>query len=451
MQSLTAILFILANLVGPNTRDNKAYVGSLSGVEVTAARYAAQDTAWRGLIWMPAVEVVAPRFQGRSHTGRSTMPVTEVAVQEYTKDHKDMQQNDKPRILQALYVQDEKDIDAQTDLKVAELEVFSAIPSAMTFSGDYQLAEGDTIDEDVTVTGGNAQINGVISGDLAVMGGTVDVTGSVSGDVVVLGGNLDLSGLIDGDAAVFGGNIKNRGNINGDLNVIGGTVYLDSGSVVTGDISMVGGTVERNEYSQVLGKVESVEIKALEKVLPRISRAFRLPQMIPGSHVFPRAMFIGMLVVLFLLNMLVLLIFPNATINIAEKIQQNVWASFGLGIAIQILFVPLIVLFAVSIIGIPLIILLPLALFLATLFGTTALSLVVGERVIHGFKWQIENQVGKFSLGWLAIMLIPIVVSLIGPPLFVIGLVIVYIATTIGVGGVIYTLIKRRKTAAPKK
>lgn len=158
-----------------------------------------------------------------------------------------------------------------------------------------------------------------------------------------------------------------------------------------------------------------------------------------------------MLLVLFLLDLLVMLIFPQATVNIAEKIQQNIWASFGLGIAIQILFVPLIILFAVSIIGIPLIILLPLALFIAILFGTTALSLVVGDRVIQGFKWQVQNQVGKFSLGWLATMLIPIVVSLIGPPLFVIGAIIVYIVVITGVGGVIYTLIRRKKTTAQKK
>jgi hypothetical protein len=272
----------------------------------------------------------------------------------------------------------------------------------------------------------------------------------IDGDVAVLGGNLDITGVIEGDAAVFGGNIKNRGTIDGELHVIGGTVYLDSASVVTGDISMVGGTVERHENAEVLGKVESIEIKALEKILPRISRAFRFPRVLPGADVFPRAVFIGMLVVLYLFNILIALIFPNAVDRVKQKIEQSIWASVGLGIVMQLLFVPLIVLFAVSIIGIPLIILLPLAVFLATLFGVSALAISAGERVCKGFNWKVESPLGRLSLGWLAIMLIPILLILIGPPVFVIGFVIVYVAMTIGLGGVIYALFRRTPKAASK-
>ena len=283
------------------------------------------------------------------------------------------------------------------------------------------------------------------------MGGAVDVNGTVTGDVAVFGGNLELNGYIDGDAAVLGGNIRNKGTIDGDLHVIGGTVYLDSASAVNGDVSMVGGTVERHENAVVLGKIESVEIKVLEKVLPRISKAFRLPRMVPGAEAFPRIIFIGMLVVMFVLNIFVILLFPRATSNIAEKIQQSVWACVGIGIAFEILFVPIIVLLAVSIVGIPLIILLPLAVLLGTLFGMTALSLIVGDRVVSGFKWKVESDIGKFCLGWLAIMLIPIVVTLIGPPVFVIGAVIFYIAITISLGSVIYTLMRRKKVTEAKK
>lgn len=267
--------------------------------------------------------------------------------------------------------------------------------------------------------------------------------------MAVFGGNLDLMGIIDGDAAVLGGNIKNRGTIEGDLHVVGGTVYLDSASVVVGNISMVGGTVERDTNAVVLGTIESIEIKALEKVLPRISKAFRFPRMLPGA-VFPRGVFIGMLVVLYLFNVLVLLIFPNAVERVKVKIEQSVWASVGLGIVMELLFVPLIVLLAVSIIGIPLIILLPLAVFVAILFGVSALSLTAGDRVCKGFNWKVESQLGKFSLGWLAIMLIPIVLILIGPPVFIIGFVIIYVVMTIGLGGVIYTLIKRKAVEAKK-
>ena len=446
MQGLTTILLIVAALAGQISADSYAYIGTLPAVEVTATRYADEDIAWSGL--MPAVEVTAPRYENEDIAWSGMLSVVNVVAERVSDIG--LNTTSEPRNRQAVLVADVKEPDFELDMQVADLKIFGVIPNAITFSGDYSLPAGDTIDEDVTVTGGNAQIEGVIIGDLAVMGGKVDVTGMVDGDVAVLGGNLDITGVIDGDAAVFGGNIKNRGTIDGELHVIGGTVYLDSASVVTGDISMVGGTVERHENAEVLGKVESVEIKALEKILPRISRAFRLPRMLPGAAAFPRAVFIGMLVVLYLFNVLVALIFPNAVDRVKQKIEQSIWASVGLGIVVQLLFVPLIVLFAVSIIGIPLIILLPLAVFLATLFGVSALSLSAGERVCKGFNWKVESQLGKLSLGWLAIMLIPIILILVGPPVFIIGFVIVYVAMTIGLGGVIYTLIKRTPKAASK-
>jgi cytoskeletal protein CcmA (bactofilin family) len=448
MQGLTIILLLVSTLVSQVPAYGDSYIGSLPAVEVTASRYAHEDVAWSGL--MPAIEVTAARYENEDIAWAGMLSPVQVIANKITGHDAPRSASPDPKAVQAILTSEIKEPDYELNMQVADFKIFGAIPGAVTFSGDYSLPSSDTIDEDVTVTGGNAQIDGVIIGDLAVMGGRVEVNGMVDGDVAVLGGNLDIAGLIEGDAAVFGGNIKNRGTIEGELHVIGGTVYLDSASVVAGDISMVGGTVERHENAEVLGKVESVEIKALEKILPRISRAFRLPTMLPGAQAFPRVVFLGMLIVLYFFNMLVALIFPNAVDRVKTKIEQNIWASVGLGLALQILFVPLIVLFAVSIVGIPLIILLPLAVFLATLFGVSALSVTTGERVSKGFNWKVESPLGKLSLGWLAIMLIPIVLILIGPPVFVIGLVIVYIALCIGVGGVIYALIRRTPDAAKK-
>lgn len=439
MQSLTTILILVTTIAG--------HIGELPPVEVTATRYASEDVAWSGL--MPAVEVTAGRYDREDIAWAGMVPGVEVTAERYYYDpaYEVSTAPDKPFYLQATLV-DEIDIpDFNLNRQISDLKIFGAILNAVTFSGNYHLLEGETIDEDVTVTGGNARIDGMINGDLAVMGGTVEVNGTVNGEVAVLGGNLEIIGVIGGDAAVFGGNIKNLGRIEGELHVIGGTVKLDSGSVVTGDISMVGGTVERDEHAVIEGNIESVEIKALEKVMPRISRAFRLPRILPGAKVFPRAVFLGMLVVLYLLNILVALIFPIAVDKVRMKIEQSVWASVGLGLAMQLLFVPLIVLLAVSIIGIPLIILLPLAVILATLFGLSALALTVGERVCKGFNWKVESKLGQLSVGWLAIMLIPIIAFVIGEPVFALGFVIIYIALSISLGGVIYTLIRR----APKE
>ena len=333
-----------------------------------------------------------------------------------------------------------------------------ATPCGKTYSGNLNVAAGDTVKEDMTVTGGNAQIDGVLDGDLAVMGGAAEINGKVDGDVAVFGGNLDINGTITGDAAVFGGQVHNNtnGNIEGDLAVIGGTVELDSGSAVKGDINMVGGTVDRDTNAVILGKVEAVEMKALEKLLPRISklgRTFKWSEKLPGSKSIPGIVGIAILLVAYVINLLALLIFPQAIDKVTDKIQSNTWASVGCGIGLQILFVPLVVLFAVSIIGIPLIPVFMLAIFVAALFGSASLSLIIGEKIIKGFNSQINNRIGTFTIGYVAIrfiMILGFILAIFGlpvPPVFVIGLTIIYVTITIGTGGVIYALIKReRKT-----
>jgi hypothetical protein len=103
----------------------------------------------------------------------------------------------------------------------------------------------------------------------------------------------------------------------------------------------------------------------------------------------------------------------------------------------------------VSIIGIPIIPLFILAVLVGHLFGSTAISMINGERMKKGFNWQIENRIGTFSLGWLAIMIIPILgailrdISILGPIVFALGLIIIYVTNTIGLGGVLYSLIKK--------
>ncbi|UCF71407.1 MAG: polymer-forming cytoskeletal protein [candidate division WOR-3 bacterium] len=441
MQNMILLVFAVAAIVNPLVADDYGYVGSLPEVEVMAVRYDEEDIAWSGLL--PGIDVTAPRYHAIERQTTGILQIEEKANFHPTPYL--------PATLEKkIEVYCERPRNAQMQIEISDLGIFSVIPGAVTFSGDYNLPQTDTIEDDVTITGGNARINGVISGDLAVMGGTVDISGIVEGDVAVLGGNLDLTGSIDGDAAVFGGNIKNRGTIEGDLHVVGGTVYLDSASVVSGDISMVGGTVERDEDAIVRGKVESVEIKALEKILPRISRAFRLPRMIPGGQAFPAAVFLGMLLVLYLFNLLIAVIFPRAVEKVDSRIEQNVWVSVGLGFALQILFVPLVIILAVSIIGIPLLMALPLAILLATIFGLSALSFTTGKRVCKGFNWNVESLIGRLSLGWLAIMLVPIVLILIGPPVFVIGFALIYVILTISLGGVIYALISKQKVAETK-
>jgi hypothetical protein len=323
------------------------------------------------------------------------------------------------------------------------------LTAAQTFGGDFTVETGDTVDEDVTVSGGNADIQGYIDGDLAVMGGKVEITGIVDGDVAVMGGSLELLGEIAGDAAVFGGAIVSKGKIGGDIFVMGGTVTLDSGSVVEGDIASIGGAVQRDSNAVVLGETSTVESEALEKYMPRIGKVFKLRNLMPRVRVFTGFMSTGPMIVAFLLSLLILVIFTKAIDRILGIIQNDFWVGVAVGIGSEIAFAPAVIFLVISIIGILPAILLGPAVFVAILFGFSGLAIVLGEKVCTSLKWKVSNRIGIFSIGWLALMIIPILAVLfswLGPfsvLLSVIAFIVIYVEITITLGAAVYAIFKK--------
>ncbi|MEO0161247.1 MAG: hypothetical protein ABIL39_00865 [candidate division WOR-3 bacterium] len=318
-------------------------------------------------------------------------------------------------------------------------------------AGDFSLKAGDTLWEDVSISGGNAFIEGVIKGDLVVMGGSVTLQGKIDGDVVVLGGALENYGTITGDGAVAGGSVKNCGRIEGDIAVAGGTVELDSGSVIEGDIAVIGGSVERSDYAIVKGEIKALDIGRLDKVMPKLSRLLKGRK---GVRTFYTGFLVGSLAALavcYILSLLSLLIFPRAIERIGMRIKKDIWIGIALGIGAEILFIPLILLFVISIIGIPIIPAFLIAFFMAFIFGLTAFAQVMGERLVQGLNWQVSNKIGLFTIGYLATVLVLLIgiilknTGFVGILIWLLGITIFYVASTIGLGSVLYALIKRRE------
>ncbi len=318
--------------------------------------------------------------------------------------------------------------------------------AAMSFGGNYTLKAGDTIRDDVNVSGGTANINGVIIGDLAVMGGEAFATGTVDGDVAVLGGNLYITGSITGDAAVMGGKIRHQGVIEGDVFIVGGEIKLDSGSVIKGTLGMIGGSVDQDSLAVIQGEVKSIGNEQLRHFMPRIFKAWRLGPHLHGLRIVSLMFGFAALVILFLLNLLILAVFPGAVNQINQQIQFKTWLAVALGVAVMILYLPVLLLFVVSIIGIPLIPLFILATGVALLFGLASLSGIVGEKISQGLNLKIQGRIGQFAIGWLALNLIPALgllllrTGFLGLLIFLFGVTIIFVVKIIALGAVILAL-----------
>ena len=82
----------------------------------------------------------------------------------------------------------------------------------VTFGREVRVGEHEAVEAVVTM-GGDAVIEGEVTGDVATMGGDVTVHGLVRGDVITMGGDIELrdGGRILGEMITMGGDVEHDG------------------------------------------------------------------------------------------------------------------------------------------------------------------------------------------------------------------------------------------------
>ncbi|MCB9810821.1 MAG: hypothetical protein H6779_01030 [Candidatus Nomurabacteria bacterium] len=118
---------------------------------------------------------------------------------------------------------------------------------------EVSIKKGVEVNDNLYVAGGNVTLAADIAGDLFAAGGNVLVTGKVSDDIALVGGSVTVLGDVGGDVRVAGGNILLTGDVGGELIVMGGSVLVSSDVTVNKDLILVGGQVTLD--GNVLGNV----------------------------------------------------------------------------------------------------------------------------------------------------------------------------------------------------
>jgi hypothetical protein len=266
----------------------------------------------------------------------------------------------------------------------------------------YTLAEGETSSEPVVVIGGSARIDG-----------------QVDEDVVVIGGGLRL-----GPKAVVRGNAV----------TVGGAVTLEPGASVQGSIDeavLWPGVTFDQDWSQWW------------PTLSLWGSVFRL------SFTMAVAVFLT-------------LVAPGWISNISSR---SAGASIVTGFAVEVLFVPVLaivsVMLIVSIIGIPLLLAIPFvlaALALLWVAGFTGVAVRIG-RALRGGGDVTRASVGDFLVGYAVIIGITVLgqllayglgwLSPVSWPMRSAGLMVEFVAWTIGLGAAVTSLFMERRVVPP--
>jgi hypothetical protein len=170
-------------------------------------------------------------------------------------------------------------------------------------------------------------------------------------------------------------------------------------------------------------------------------------------------------VVLLLLSLLVRLVAGRTVERIRAKAVEAPWMCALVGLAIELFFVPVLivvtVILAISIIGIPLLLLLPfvvLAFLLALVVGYTGVAQAVGEWIGGRAGRPAASPYFSVFIGVLLIQFIHVIAeffdSFSGFMFFfavmfgIVGFLVRYAAWTVGLGAVFLTAVRRSGSAA---
>ena len=287
--------------------------------------------------------------------------------------------------------------------------------------------------------------------------------GRRNGDRVRIGGDVTVEEgeVIDGDVVSVGGSVRVDGEVQGDVVSVGGSVSLGSHALVQGDVTVVGGPLHRDAGALVRGKAQEVSIGGLE--FGHWNWRRNPVGLWWGSTVGSALAFVGTIArvaVLCLLAALVVLFGRDYMERAGAVAATSALKAGAVGFLAQVLFLPLliitIVVLIMTIVGIPLLLLLPFALLaigVVGLIGFTGVAHGVGGLAASRFGWQAQNPYTVTIAGVLILML-PILLSRLaslgGGVLFpmtmalgIAGVVIEYLAWTIGFGAVALTRFRR--------
>lgn len=138
---------------------------------------------------------------------------------------------------------------------------------------------GQVIHHDYFAFGDSIEISGIVNGDVYAIGGSILIDGQVNGDLLAAGGEVTISGSISQDARIAGGRLTINGNIKRNLTVAGGNVDMTPAATVQGGVVGAGGNVHLGgvvEKSVFVGAGRLVVSNAIGENLRVAAGAIRL-------------------------------------------------------------------------------------------------------------------------------------------------------------------------------
>ena len=265
--------------------------------------------------------------------------------------------------------------------------------------------------------------------------GRVATRGSDKSSVTVGGKyTVEEGKTVDGNIINIGGDVIVKGTVLGSVWTIGGNIYVTSTGYIQEGAIAFSGKVKQDPG----GRIANLKF-AINESKPGPREAVTNPY---------RVMAVVFLIIYFtwlILSATFTSLLKNNVMRTAEMIEDNPWKSFVMGYLTYLLAFAALIALLVSILGIPLAIVgVPVALFACMILAVTALSNLIGQRILHTKEISIRSFLyGKLVLGGIPGLLFLVQAITGSVVVMVFSWIVIGIFVTIiipfGLGGVLAT------------
>lgn len=288
---------------------------------------------------------------------------------------------------------------------VAVLLIVAALPglaAAESRSGGVvTVGPDETIDGDLEAFGGTVVVEGTVTGDVEAFGGTVVIAGSVGGNVEAFGGTVEIDGTVDGDVEAAGGTvtITDDARVGGSLGAGASTVTIDGtiaeDAEVGGERITLGPNAEIGGDLTYDGQLDRADGATVDGAVSRTQNVDAGPDG-PGFSLPSGTFTVYGALVNLLAGAVLLVAFPRFSTTVADGVTDDPIRSGAFGLLALVGIPIVLVLLLVTIVGIPL-----------SIAGVVAYAVLVWAGAIYG-----RYAAGRWVLAqadrdgrWLALLL----------------------------------------------
>jgi hypothetical protein len=304
--------------------------------------------------------------------------------------------------------------------------------SALATLNGGQVTIGQPVPDDVFASGGTIDVNAPVD-SLIAAGGTINLNAPVKGDVIAAGGTINVNGDIGGKLVAAGGTINVNSGAGTNAVLAGGSVSIAEGATIGRDAMISGGQV--SNAGNIAGNL-TVRARSFENTGTAGHVDVELSD--PGEEfsrilsIFGIVFTIGMLI----LGLVLLHVAPGHFMVVEEEVRKSAIIKTVAGFFAIIISLVVLVLISITIVMLPIALLLWMAFFAGLLLSTLFVSLALGRFLALHIKWEASP--------W-QMFLVGFVILNVASRIPVAGIIILVISVSLGFAAFFSTLYQNRE------